>query len=111
MCGTRLLLTRRSDGEIIDGTQLPTKSQTGFNWRKFQQHASRAGACERCTRLHLKDSMSSVSYLLPLGNRISNNRYHKALVVDDSAVVRRYVVQLLEHQYIQTIQAEDWRTS
>lgn len=51
--------------------------------------------------------MSSVSYLLPLVQRISNNRHHKALVVDDSAVVRRYIAQLLEHQYIQTIQAED----
>ncbi|MGF1752396.1 response regulator [Vibrio makurazakiensis] len=55
----------------------------------------------------LKDSMASVSYLLPLINRLTNNQQHKALVVDDSAVVRRYVVQLLEHQYIQTVQAED----
>ncbi|MBW3698025.1 response regulator [Vibrio sp. T187] len=55
----------------------------------------------------LKDSMASVSYLLPLIRRLTNNQQHKALIVDDSAVVRNYIVQLLEHQYIETVQAED----
>ena len=55
----------------------------------------------------LKDSQASVSYILPLVSRIINNRHHKALVVDDSAMVRKHIVQLLEHQYIQTVIAHD----
>ncbi len=55
----------------------------------------------------LKDSMSSVSYLIPLVKRLMNNVNHHALVVDDSKTVRRHVTQLLEHQYIQTTQAEN----
>ncbi len=55
----------------------------------------------------LKDSMASVSYLLPLIKRLTNNHRHKCLVVDDSMTVRRHVVQLLEHQYIQTLEAEN----
>ncbi|MDA0127134.1 diguanylate cyclase [Vibrio sp. MarTm2] len=53
----------------------------------------------------LKDSMASVSYLLPLAKRLINNVNHHALVVDDSQTVRRHVSQLLEHQYIRTTQA------
>ena len=53
----------------------------------------------------LKDSMASVSYLLPLAKRLVNNVAHHALVVDDSQTVRHHVAQLLEHQYIKTTQA------
>ncbi len=55
----------------------------------------------------LKDSMASVYYLLPLIKRLTNNRQHKALVVDDSKVVRKHITQLLEHQYIETLEAEN----
>ena len=41
---------------------------------------------------------SALSQTYPIG---------RVLVVDDSSVVRRYIVQLLEHQYIQTVQAVD----
>ncbi|MEZ8204350.1 diguanylate cyclase [Vibrio splendidus] len=94
------------DGEIIDlvlGYQQKIIVLTGMFNNTLREQVLAKGVLDYI----LKDSMSSVSYLLPLVNRISNNRYHKALVVDDSAVVRRYVVQLLEHQYIQTIQAVD----
>lgn len=94
------------DGEIIDlvlGYQQKIIVLTGMFNNTLREQVLAKGVLDYI----LKDSMSSVSYLLPLVNRISNNRHHKALVVDDSAVVRRYVVQLLEHQYIQTIQAKD----
>lgn len=55
----------------------------------------------------LKDSLASVSYLLPLVARLTNNKQHKALIVDDSPMIRKYVIQLLEHQYIRTVEAED----
>lgn len=54
----------------------------------------------------LKDSTASVSYILPLVQRLEKNQQHKCLVVDDSQMVRNHVVQLLEHQYISTAQAE-----
>ena len=55
----------------------------------------------------LKDSTASVSYILPLVQRLEKNQQHKCLVVDDSQTVRNHVVQLLEHQYISTAQAEN----
>lgn len=53
----------------------------------------------------LKDSMASVAYLIPLIKRLSNNQQHWALVVDDSKLVRKHITQLLEHQYIKTLEA------
>lgn len=55
----------------------------------------------------LKDSTASVSYILPLIQRLEKNKLHKCLIVDDSATVRNHVVQLLEHQYIATSQARN----
>ncbi len=55
----------------------------------------------------LKESMASVSYLMPLVKRLSANRRHKALVVDDSRAVRNYVVQLLNNQLIETLEADN----
>nr|WP_194717266.1 diguanylate cyclase [Vibrio sp. S9_S30] len=54
-----------------------------------------------------KDSSASVSYLIPLLKRLMANHTHKALVVDNSATVRSHIVYLLEHQYIDTLQAQD----
>ncbi|RJX71748.1 diguanylate cyclase [Vibrio sinensis] len=55
----------------------------------------------------LKDSKASVSYLLALLTRLTNNQQHKCLVVDDSVTIRNLVTQLLDQQYIATLQAED----
>lgn len=55
----------------------------------------------------LKENMASVSYLLPLVQRLNNNKHHKALVVDDSKTIRQHLCGLLEHQYIKTLQAEN----
>ncbi|MDK9759842.1 response regulator, partial [Vibrio sp. D173a] len=94
------------DGEIIDlvlGYKQKIIVLTGMFSDALREQVLVKGVIDYI----LKDSMASVSYLLPLVQRITNNKKHKALVVDDSSVVRRYIVQLLEHQYIQTVQAVD----
>ncbi len=94
------------DGEIID-VVLSYQQKIIVLTRIFNNTLREAVLAKGVIDYILKDNFSPVSYLLPLIKRISNNRNHKALVVDDSTVVRRYIVQLLEHQYIQTIEAED----
>lgn len=94
------------DGEIID-LVLSHKHKVIVLTAMFNDDVRESVLAKGVLDYILKDSMASVSYLLPLVKRITNNKNHKALVVDDSSVVRRYVVQLLEHQYIQTVQAVD----
>ena len=55
----------------------------------------------------IKDSISSVSYLLSLLNRLRRNKTHKALVVDDSDSTRKHLTNMLQHQYIQSVEAKD----
>lgn len=94
------------DGEIIDLV-------LGFNHRvivltaMIQENAREQILSKGVLDYIYKDSHASISYLLILVQRLIDNKNHKALVVDDSATVRRHVVQLLEHQYIQTIEAEN----
>ena len=89
------------DGEIID-LVLSHKHKVIVLTAMFNDDVRESVLAKGVLDYILKDSMASVSYLLPLIKRITNNKNHKALVVDDSSLVRRYVVQLLEHQYIQT---------
>ncbi|MCG7585406.1 diguanylate cyclase [Photobacterium sp. OFAV2-7] len=53
----------------------------------------------------LKDSPASVAYLIPLLQRLEANTQHKAMVVEDSATVRRYLVNLLRRQNLKVIEA------
>ena len=94
------------DGEIID-LVLSHQQKVIVLTAMFQDDAREKMLAKGVLDYILKDSMASVSYLLPLLKRLSNNQHHKCLVVDDSMTVRRHVVQLLEHQYIQTLQAEN----
>ncbi len=55
----------------------------------------------------LKDSRSTVNELLYVIRRLSNNRQHKALVVDDSIVIRKHVTKLLSQQNISAIEASN----
>ncbi|QUM75465.1 diguanylate cyclase [Moritella sp. 24] len=55
----------------------------------------------------LKDSASSVSYLIPLLQRLQENSRHKALVVEDSVTVRSHLIHLLTRQNLQVIAAEN----
>lgn len=94
------------DGEIID-LVLSHQQKVIVLTAMFQDDAREKMLAKGVLDYILKDSMASVSYLLPLLKRLTNNQHHKCLVVDDSMTVRRHVVQLLEHQYIQTLQAEN----
>ncbi|EDP58743.1 diguanylate cyclase [Vibrio sp. AND4] len=94
------------DGEIID-LVLSNEQKVIVLTAMFQDDAREKMLAKGVLDYILKDSMASVSYLLPLLKRLTNNQRHRCLVVDDSMTVRRHVVQLLEHQYIQTLQAED----
>jgi len=55
----------------------------------------------------LKDGSVWANELLSILRRLINNHNHHALIVDDSKLVRNYLSQLLEHQYIKTSVAED----
>ncbi|WP_447469878.1 diguanylate cyclase [Vibrio harveyi] len=94
------------DGEIID-LVLSHQQKVIVLTAMLQDDAREKMLAKGVLDYILKDSMASVSYLLPLIKRLTNNQQHKCLVVDDSMTVRRHVVQLLEHQYIQTLQAEN----
>jgi diguanylate cyclase (GGDEF)-like protein len=94
------------DGEIID-IVLKQDYKVIILTAMFQEEIRESVIARGVLDYILKDSMASVSYLLPLVNRLTNNKDHKALVVDDSMVVRKHICQLLEHQYISVIQAED----
>ncbi|ENG7518298.1 diguanylate cyclase [Vibrio harveyi] len=94
------------DGEIID-LVLSHQQKVIVLTAMLQDDAREKMLAKGVLDYILKDSMASVSYLLPLIKRLTNNQQHKCLVVDDSMTVRRHVVQLLEHQYIQTLHAEN----
>ncbi|MCK6262563.1 diguanylate cyclase [Vibrio sp. ZSDE26] len=94
------------DGEIVD-IVLKHNYKAIVLTAMFQEEIREKVIAKGVLDYILKDSMASVSYLLPLVKRLTNNKEHKALVVDDSMVVRKHISQLLEDQYITVIQAED----
>ncbi|NOH81153.1 response regulator [Vibrio sp. RE86] len=94
------------DGEVID-LVLSYQQKVIVLTATFNDEARERFIAKGIVDYILKDSMASVSYLMPLVKRLLNNDQHHALVVDDSPTVRKHVVQLLEHQYIRTTQAED----
>lgn len=94
------------DGEVIDLT-LQNNQKVIVLTAMFSEEVRSKVLAKGVLDYILKDSMASVSYLLPLIKRLTNNHHHKALVVDDSKVVRKHITQLLEHQYINTLEAEN----
>lgn len=94
------------DGEVID-LALSYEMKVIVVTARFDDSIREAMLAKGVIDYILKDSYASVSYLLPLLTRLNRNKLHKALVVDDSATVRNYLTQLLEHQYIRTVQAEN----
>lgn len=54
-----------------------------------------------------KDSPASVAYITPLLKRLSANRKHTVLVVDDSLTIRNYLSSLLTQQYLNVVTAND----
>lgn len=54
-----------------------------------------------------KDSPASVAYITPLLKRLSANKKHTVLVVDDSRTIRNYLSSLLTQQYLNVVTAND----
>ncbi|UGA54159.1 diguanylate cyclase [Vibrio sp. VB16] len=94
------------DGEVID-LALSYDMKVIVVTGKFDEQLRDAMLAKGVIDYILKDSFASISYLLPLLTRLNRNKCHKALVVDDSLTVRRHLVQLLDHHYIRSVQAED----
>ncbi|MEI8671672.1 response regulator [Vibrio sp. SA48] len=94
------------DGEVID-LALQNNQKVIVLTAMFNEEVRAKVLAKGVLDYILKDSMVSVSYLLPLVKRLTNNHLHKVLVVDDSKVVRKHIKQLLEHQYIYTLEAEN----
>lgn len=92
------------DGEVID-LLLEEKLKVVVLTAKFEQQTRQELLRKGVMDYILKDSLSSVQYVIPLAKRIKNNQYHHALVVDDSSMIRRNICSLLESQYIRTTQA------
>ncbi len=94
------------DGEVIDFV-LSHKVRTIVLTAQFNDNIRENVLAKGVLDYITKDSSASVSYLIPLLQRLVANHNHKALVVDDSFTVRNHVAYLLEHQYIKTLQAND----
>lgn len=95
-------LTGAEDGEIID-LLLSRNLKVVVLTAKFEQQTRQEFLKKGVLDYILKDSLSSVQYVIPFAKRIRNNQFHHALIVDDSIMVRRNICQLLESQYIRTI--------
>ncbi|MEZ8096559.1 diguanylate cyclase [Photobacterium swingsii] len=94
------------DGEIIDivlGCNIKSVVLTAQFSQAIREKVLAKGVLDYL----LKDSAESVSYLVPLLQRLQANDQHKVLVVDDSTVVRNYLVNLLERQNLTTVEAEN----
>jgi PleD family two-component response regulator len=94
------------DGEVIDPV-LSHKVRAIVLTAQFNENIRESVIAKGVLDYITKDSSASVSYLIPLLTRLMANHTHKALMVDDSVTVRNHVVYLLEHQYINTLQAKD----
>jgi len=94
------------DGEIIDHV-LSSGVQAIILTANFSEHIREKVLSKGVIDYLLKDSASSVSYLIPLLQRLQENSRHKALVVEDSTTVRSYLINLLERQKLQVIAAEN----
>ena len=93
-------------GEVIDlvlEKKLKVVIMTSYFTPESREHFLSKGALEYI----IKDSMSSVSYLIPFVKRLINNVNHHALVVDDSISMRTHIRMMLNNQYIKTTEAVD----
>ena len=94
------------DGEIIEHV-LSYGVQAIILTAHFSDHIREKVLSKGVIDYLLKDSVSSVSYLIPLLQRLQENSRHKALVVEDSSTVRFHLINLLERQNLQVIAAEN----
>ncbi len=103
---TGFYLPDAPNGEVID-LLLEQQHKVVVLTGKFEQETRQELLRKGVLDYILKDSLSSVQYVIPFAKRIMNNQFHHALIVDDSAMVRNTISQLLESQYIRTTQASN----
>ncbi|MCG3862435.1 MULTISPECIES: response regulator [unclassified Photobacterium] len=94
------------DGEIID-LVLSHKIKSIVLTAQFNDTIREKVLAKGVLDYLLKDSAASVAYLVPLLLRLESNLEHKALVVDDSDMVRNHVSHLLEKQNLTVYEASD----
>ncbi|KJF97499.1 response regulator [Photobacterium leiognathi] len=94
------------DGEIID-LVLKHKITSIVLTAQFNDEIREKVLAKGVLDYLLKDSAASVAYLVPLLLRLKSNLDHKALVVDDSDMVRNHVSNLLEKQNLTVYEASD----
>jgi len=100
-----LNLSDAPNGEVVDlvvETGLPVVVFTGDVDQARRDEIFQKGVIDYV----LKDTASSVDYLLSLARRIFRNRGIKAIVVDDSKSARKHIGRLLEHYQFDVMEAE-----
>ena len=93
------------DGEVVDlvvATGLPVIVFTSDVDQGRRDELFQKGVVDYV----LKDTPSSVDYLLRLASRLHRNRGTKAMIVDDSKTARKHVGRLLERYQFDVIEAE-----
>lgn len=94
------------NGEVID-TVLSYGLKSIVLTAEYNEHIKEQVLTTGVLDYLLKDNATSVAYLIPLLQRLKANIGHKALVVEDSPTIRRYICQLLKKQNLTVIEAEN----
>ncbi len=92
-------------GEIVDfvlGKDIPSIVFTA----QFEEEIRAQMLNKKVIDYVLKDSPSTIGYLVSLVHRIKNNMHTKTLVVDDSKSSRKHLVDLLRLQKLQVFEAQ-----
>ncbi len=101
-----LVLPDAPDGEIVDLVAAAGVPSIIFSSR-YSDEVRTIALDKGAIDFVVKDSPSSLQYLIDTVRRVQNNRRLTALVVDDSATTRRYIRNILESQMLNVIEAED----
>lgn len=106
LCLVDLNLPDAPDGEVAQ--MLAAQGFPIIVFTAMYDRAKRAGLfASGIIDFVLKDSPSSMDYVVSLTERILHNKQVKALVVEDSAPVRKLVTQQLRNQQITVLEAEN----
>ncbi len=101
-----LILPDAQEGEVVDWLQghgVPCIVFTGI----FSDELRERLLAQHIIDYVVKDTPSSLNYLMGLVEELSRNRQNKVLVVDDSATARHHIAGLLQSYQFQVVEAED----
>lgn len=100
-----LNLPDAQDGEIVDlviGHRVPAVVFTG----QYDEFLREEMLARNVLDYVIKDSPSSLDYVVSMVGRIYGNRMIRALVVDDSKTSRRYLVDLMRLYQFEVVEAD-----